>query len=151
MANDPNIVTVGGIQCIGNTPLAQLINEWTDHNDTAYNQILLYTSPELQTAINDTDVASTAWKILIKKFESTDPSKISIIRSRYDNYHMIEGQSVIMYLTTMKEYRNQLEKMGETIASSTHATTILCNLPESWQPISQTIQMISRDPNIIEE
>ena len=83
MATNPNIVTVGGIPCIGTIPLAQLINKWTDHNNTTYNQILLCISPELQTTIDNTDVVSVAWKMLIKKFESTDPSKISIIRTRY--------------------------------------------------------------------
>ena len=146
-ATNPNDITVGSIPCIGTISLTQLINEWTNCNNTTYNQVLLGISLELQTAIDDTDVVRAAWKILIKKFESTDHSKISIVRTRYDNYHMIKGQSVITYLTTMKEYRNQLEKMGETITSSTHAATLLCNLPELWRPISQTIQMITCDPD----
>ena len=33
------------------TPLVQLLEEWNDMNNTAYNQILLCISPELQTAI----------------------------------------------------------------------------------------------------
>ena len=49
----------------------------------------------------------------------------------YEIYHIVEGQSVITYLTTMKEYKNQLEKMDKSIADSTHATTILRNLLES--------------------
>ena len=93
---------------------------------------MLCISPELQTAIGATDVASKAWKILLRKFESNDPSKISIVRTRYDNYHMLKGQSVVTYLTMMRDYKNQLEKMGETIADSTHAATILRNVPESW-------------------
>ena len=55
------------------------------------------------------------------------------------------------YLTVMKEYRSQLGKMGETIAPSSHAATILRNLPESWRPIAQTIRMIMPDPNKIED
>ena len=89
---------------VKNTPLSQLVDEWTDWNDTAYNQILLCVSPELQTANNDTDVASTAWKTLTSKFESTDPSKVSIIRMKYEKYRMSEGQSVVSYITTMREY-----------------------------------------------
>ena len=64
---------------------------------------------------------------------------------------MLEGQSVTYYLTVMKEFKTQLEKMGETIAASTHAATTLSNLPESWRPIPQTIRMITRDPDVIEE
>ena len=41
--------------------------------------------------------------------------------------------------------------MGEKIADSTHAATILRNVPESWRAISQTIQMITRKPDEIEE
>ena len=63
---------------------------------------------------------------------------MSIIRTQYDNYHMQEGQSVSSYITTMKE-KIQLEKMGKTIANSTHAATLLRNVPESWRPIAQTI------------
>jgi hypothetical protein len=50
-----------------------------------------------------------------------------------------------------KEYRNQLAKMGEVIADLTHTATILRNVPESWRPITQTIHMITKDPNDIEE
>ena len=114
-----------------NTPIVQLINKWDDRNNIAYNQILLCISPELQTAINDTEEAAKAWQILTNKFESNDPSKISIVHTKYENYHMTEGQSVSSYLTTMKEFKNQLGRMGEPIAPSTHAATILRNLPES--------------------
>jgi len=133
------------------TAMTALTNEWNDRNNSSYNQILLCISPELQTAIDDTDVANEAWKILIKKFESTDPSKISIIQTKYKNYHMVEGQSVASYLTTMRDFRNQLKKMGEVIADSTHAATVLRNIPESWRPISQTIRMITCIPDEIEE
>ena len=145
------ITVTNNIPHVGTTPLSQLIDEWRDRNDVAYNQILLCISPELQTAIDDTDIASIAWKTLLTKYESTDPSKISIIRTRYENYHMIEGQSVMTYITTMKEFRNQLKRMGETIPDSTHAATLLRNVPESWRPIAQTIRMITREPDEIEE
>ena len=102
--NNFKFTIVNSIEHIGTILLKQLIDEWTNQNDTTYNQILLGISPELQTAIDATDIANTAWKLLIKKFESTDLSKISIIRTWYENYHMAKGQSVITYLTTIKEY-----------------------------------------------
>ena len=142
---------IGSIPHVGTTPLSQLINEWNDCNNITYNQIMLCVSPELQTAMDITDIASEAWKILVRKFESSDPSKISIVRTRYKNHHMTEGQSVVTYITTMKDFKNQLERMGEKIADSTHTATLLRNVPESWRPISQTIRMITRKPDEIEE
>ena len=65
--------------------------------------------------------------MLTTKFKSTDLSKVNIVRTKYKNYQMSEGQSVISYLTTMKEYQNQLE----TTADSMLAITILQNIPES--------------------
>jgi len=56
-----------------------LTDEWNNKNNSSSNQILLCISSELQTAIDNTNVANEAWKILIKKFESMDPSKISIV------------------------------------------------------------------------
>ena len=147
----PTATVTDDIVYIGMIPLTLLVDEWNDRNNSAYNQILLCISPELQTAIDDTDQAKSAWDIIVKKFESTDPSKISIIRTKYENYHMVEGQSVVTYLTTMREYRNQLKKMGEIIADSTHAATILRNVPESWRTVAQTIRMITRIPDEIEE
>ena len=102
-------------------------------------------------AIDGTDEAPIAWRILVNKYESRDASKISVIRTRYDNYHMIDGQSVSSYITTMKEMRNQLMKMGETIGDSTNAATLLRNVPESWRTVAQTIQMITNNLDIIEE
>jgi gag-polypeptide of LTR copia-type len=147
----PSITTTAGIAYIGVTTLTQLIDEWNDRNNTAYNQIMLCVSPELQTAIDEMDQAKDAWKIIVGKFESTDPSKISIVRTKYENYHMIEGQSVVTYITTMKEFRSQLTKMGETISDTTHCATLLRNVLESWRPIAQTIRMITRVPDEIEE
>ena len=51
----------------------------------------------------------------------------------------------------MKEFKTQLKKIGETIATSTHAATILHNIPKSWRPIAQTIRIITHDPDVIEE
>ena len=145
------IIMTNNILHVGTTPLSLRIAKWNDCNNVAYNQILLCISPELQTAIDNTDITSKAWNILLAKFESTDARKISIIRTRYENYHMIEGQPVITYITTMKEFRNQLKRMGEMIPDSTHAATLLQNVPESWRPIAQTIRMITRSPDEIEE
>ena len=130
-----NTAVIGKIKVLGAIPITQLDAEWHDQNNTAYNQILLCITPKLQTAINETNRASEAWKILTQKFNSHDPSKISIIHTYYDNHHMVEGQSVASSLTTMKEYRSQLERMGEFIAPSSHSVTILCNLPDSWRTI----------------
>jgi gag-polypeptide of LTR copia-type len=107
---------VASVLHIGMAPLDLLIARWTDRNDIAYNQILLCVSRELQTAIDNTDQAKDAWDILVWKFKLADPSKISIVRTQYDNYHMVEGQSVVTYMITMEEYRWQLKKMGEIIA-----------------------------------
>src|SRR3979490_995908 len=108
-------------------------------------------SPEYQSAIDVTTHSTDAWKILIGKFESTDPNKISIVRTRYENYHMLEGQDVSSYLTTMREFQLQLARMGELIPESTHSATILRNVPESWRTIAQTIKMVTRNPEEIEE
>ena len=145
------IIMTNDILHIGTTLLSLLIADWNDCNNIAYNQILICISPELQTAIDNTDIASKAWNILLAKFESMDPSKISIIRTRYENYHMIEGQLVITYITTMKEFRNQLKRMGEMIPDSTHVATLLWNIPESWRLITQTIRMITCSPDEIKE
>ena len=78
---------VGGIEVsiAGNIPLTQLEEEWHDKNNAIYNQILLCISPELQTAIDGTEEAPIAWRILVNKYESCDASKISVVRTRYDN------------------------------------------------------------------
>ena len=130
--SDLNFTTINDIPHIGKSLLLQLINEWHNRNNTAYNQVLLCISPELQTAIDDTNEATIAWKILTRKFESSDPSKISIVRTCSENYYMVEGQSVVSYLTSVKEFRSQLKKMGENIADLTHVAMLLRNLPESW-------------------
>jgi gag-polypeptide of LTR copia-type len=148
---DVTVTTTEQVQIVGDTPLMKLIEEWKDRNNAAYNQILLCISPEQQTAIDVTDKAANAWKILMDKFESKDPSKLSIVRTRYENYHMTEGQSVMLYLTVMKEFRSQLTKMREAIPDSMHAATILRNIPESWRAIAQMIQMIHTNVNVIED
>ena len=41
--------------------------------------------------------------------------------------------------------------MGKTITNSTHAATLLRNVPESWRLITQTIQVITNNPDDIGE
>ena len=72
------ITMTNDIPHVSSIPLSQLKDEWYGRNNVAYNQILLCITPELQTAIDDTNIASKAWYILINKYGSTDPSKISI-------------------------------------------------------------------------
>lgn len=129
----------------------QLEEEWWDKNNAAYNQILLCISPELETVIDGADQAAVAWKILVNKYESHDASKISVVCTRYDNYHMVKGQLVTSYITLMKEMRNQLVKMGETIGDPTYIATLLRNVSESWRTVAQTIRMFTNDPDMIEE
>lgn len=131
--------------------LAQRTAEWHDRNLYAYNQILLCVSPQLQSGLDCTDLAATAWTILTDEFESTNPSKRFLMRTKYQKFHMIEGEPVKTYLATMNEYRNQLERMGEVISPTFHAETILRNLPESWSSIAQAIQMHTWDVDEIEE
>lgn len=131
--------------------LAQRTAEWHDRNICAYNQILFCVSPHLQSDLDCTDLAATAWTILTDNFESTNPSRRFLVRMKYQNFHMVEGEPVKNYLATMNEYRNQLERMGEVISPSFHAVTILQNLPESWRSIAEAIPMLTWDVDEIEE
>jgi gag-polypeptide of LTR copia-type len=152
LRNTNKVVTiVNGVKMVVNVPLSQLQDKWKDRINVTYSQILLCVSPEFQTAIDSADQCAEACKILVRKFESSDPSTISCMRTRYMNYHMTEGQSVSSYLTVMKKYRNQLVNIGKPVESATHSATILRNVPESWRSISQTIMMIATDPDDIEE
>jgi hypothetical protein len=86
LMNMNKIVTiVNGVETVGSIPLSQLQDELKDRNNIAYSQILLCVSLEYQTAIDSTDQCAEAWKILVRKFESSDPSKISIVRTKYKN------------------------------------------------------------------
>ena len=101
----PSLVTISaGVPYIGTTPVAQLEKEWNARNNCAYSQILLTISPDLQISINRTDESEVAWRILCNKFESHDPSKVSIIRAKYENYRMEEEQAVSSYINMMKTY-----------------------------------------------
>ena len=71
---------INNIKPTNNIPLTQLIDEWTDRNDSAYNQLLFHVYPELQTTIDTTDIANITWTLLTKKFRYIDPSKLSIFK-----------------------------------------------------------------------
>jgi hypothetical protein len=91
MVRQVTLTTPEGVQYVGAIPLAQAIEEWHDRNNTTYNQLLLTVSPEFQSAIDATDLAVAAWVILKNEFESSDPSRVGIVRLRYEHYHMVEG------------------------------------------------------------
>ena len=60
-------------------------------------------------ALDRTDQVAEAWKIIIARFELTNPSKVNTFRTRYEGHRVVEGQSVVDYLTTMKGYRTHLQ------------------------------------------
>ena len=98
------ITTISGVPHIGTVPLAQLERELNSCNNCAYSQILLTISPDLQISINHTNEAKVAWRILCNKFKSHDPSKVSNIREKYENYQMEKDQPVSLHINMMKTY-----------------------------------------------
>ena len=143
-------LSAAGVTLVRMTPLTQLQDEWDEKNHAAYAQIVSGLPGGIQMALDRMDQAAEAWKIIIARFEPTDPSKVNTFRTRYEGHRMVEGQSVVDYLTTMKGYRTHLQLMGETISSSSHAVIVLRNLPESWRGIAK-IRMVTRDLDEIEE
>ena len=70
---------------------------------------------------------------------------------KYENNHMIEGESVTTYITTMQDYRDQLENMGASLDPSYHAAILLRNLPDSRSSVTQAIKILTCDMDMIEE
>ena len=54
---------------------AEKLSAWNERNDTAYNQILLNISTEIQSLLDDTDQAEEAWKILGNKLNQPTRAK----------------------------------------------------------------------------
>ena len=58
--NQTITVTSAGISMVGNIPLLQLQEEWSDRNNAAYSQTLLCISSKLQILINHMDQCAEA-------------------------------------------------------------------------------------------
>ena len=115
-------LSAASITLVGTTPLTQLQDEWDEKN---HMEIVSGLPGGIQMALDMTDQAAEAWKIIIARFEPINPSKVNTFRTRYEGHRMVEGQSVVDYLTTMKGYRTHLQLMEETISLSSHAMIVL--------------------------
>ena len=72
MTNKFITVATAGVSMVGNTPLLQLQEEWSDRNNAAYSQILLCISPKLQISLGSMECSQ---------------EKVWIERSKQNQYH----------------------------------------------------------------
>jgi len=145
----PSSAVLAGYTATGKTPGTQAKLKW-DARNTAYNQILLNLLPDVQSLIDSTNLSSKAWEILTFVYESKDPSHIAVLRSHYNNHHMVDGQTIHQYLSALCEMHTQLKGMGDNISDITHSGTIICNLPDSWSNITAMVQFVAKTPDEVE-
>lgn len=125
------------------------IAKWDERNDVAYNQILLNISPQLQSTLDNTENAHEAWKALLDFFESDNASVADTIHAKYETCFYVEGTSMMVYISRLRELRNQLGLLGQPVTDKAHASRMLRNLPKTleWQLFAETIRnSMTSDP-----
>jgi hypothetical protein len=124
------------------------ITEWEDRDAAARNQMISNMTPTIRAKCRSADTAAGVWKKLIEEFESTDPERVAILRSKYENT-TCGSRSITAYIDELIELRERLKRVNEDVSDTAFASRLLRGLPDSWDPAVRAIRMITADPNVV--
>ena len=60
---------------------------------------------------------------------------IIALQARYYNFRLNEGESIVVFISTLQQLAKQLTALGQTITEQQLISKIICGLPSSFDPI----------------
>jgi hypothetical protein len=118
--------------------------EWEDKDQQAHAQIALTVSDSALGHIRNARSAREAWTKICSVFEQKGLAAKVFLRRKLVNLKLEEGQSMLDHINTVRELSDQLNAIGAPVVDGDLAITLLCSLPERYDPL--IIALESRDP-----
>ena len=108
----------------------------------------------LTQALNEDDLsriincksAFEVWNVLIVTHEGTSQvkrSKIDLLRSQYENFYMLENESIDDMLTRFTKITNALSSLGDTIDNDQKIRKVIRALPKAWEVKATTLKELN--------
>jgi hypothetical protein len=118
-------------------------DEWEESDQQAHSQIALTVSDSVISHLRNTTSAKEAWLKICSVFEQKGLAAKVFLRRKLLNLR--KGQEPMQeHINTVRDLAEQLNAIGAPISDGDLAITLLCSLPETYDPI--IIALESRDP-----
>ena len=121
------------------------IDAWRKKDEKAYTSICLSISDSELPHIRACTSAAEVWKTLNDTYESSDLARKLYLRRKFFTAQMQDGDSMQDLFNRVDELAEQLRGVGQDIADSDIAMTLLGALPESYETILVAIETRTED------
>lgn len=103
---------------------------WDGRDAQAHALIALSVKHTMVPHIRSAKSAKQAW--LAHLYAGRNEANVAYLRKQLESKHMEEGDSMDIFLTEIKDLKEQLIAVGEVIPDSSLVQTVLDGLPDSY-------------------
>ena len=126
------------------TPPTQEKLRWDGKDAQAHALIALSVKRHIVPHIRSCSTSKQAWDTLASLYAVRNEARVAYLRKQLEDVYMAENESVDVYVTRIKDLKEQLENIDEIISNTSLVSTLLKGLPESFQSFATTICLVSK-------
>lgn len=90
-----------------------------------------------------------AWDVLASLYAVRNEARVAYLRKQLEEMHMAEGASIDVYVTKIKDLKEQLANIDEIIPDISLMSTLLKGLSDSFQSFATTLRLVAKgNPNM---
>jgi len=109
--------------------------EWEDKDQQAMSQIILTVSDSVVGHLRTAKTSREAWIRIMSLFEQKGLASNIFLRRQLLNIRLNLGTTMQSHINTIQGIADQLDAIEAPVKDVELALTILCSLPESYQPL----------------
>src|ERR1700722_55849 len=110
-------------------------DEWKKKDNCALAQIALTVGNSELIHIKGAQTSREAWLKLCKVYEAKGLAAKIFLRRKFFNMKLKEGDSMQSHINYVRELADQLDAIGAPVTDEDIAMTLLCSLPEQYDPL----------------
>ena len=110
-------------------------DEWKKKDNCALAQIALTVSNSELVHIKGAHSAREAWLKICNVYEAKGLAAKIFLRRKFFNVKLREGDTMQSHINYVRELADQLDAIGAPVADDDIAMTLLCSLPEQYDPL----------------
>ena len=126
------------------TPPTQEQLRWDGKDAQAHALIALSVKRHIVPHIRSCSTSKQAWDTLASLYAVRNEARVAYLRKQLEDVYMAENESVDVYVTRIKDLKEQLANIDEIISNTSLVSTLLKGLPESFQSFATTIRLVAK-------
>ena len=117
---------------------------WDGKDAQAHALIALSVKRHIVPHIRSCSTSKQAWDSLASLYAVHNEAHVAYLRKQLENVCMAENDSVDMYVTCIKDFKEQLANIDDIISNVSLVSTLLKGLPESFQNFATTLRLVAK-------